>query len=268
MEAHRWARPQWHRSISSTQTHLLADPVPGRVVVAEHQSAGQGRRGRVWTAPAGTSLAISVALPAPAAEVLGWVPLLSGLAVLRALRSSRYAVPAALKWPNDVLVPDPEIGWGKVCGVLAHVVPAEGGAGRLDEPWATGGVVVVGAGLNIDQTRDQLPAATTTSTATSWRLARGGGECLPAAASTAWVGDYLQHLADLLGQLSRDPGAVRSAYREQCRTLGRRVRVELPDGGFLQGLATDVEKSGALVVYGPQGRSVHHAGDVVHVRPG
>lgn len=251
MDAHRWARPEWHRSIDSTQTAVLADPVPGRVVVAEHQSAGQGRRGRVWSAPPGTALAISVALPAPTAEVLGWVPLLTGLAVLRALGSSRYAVPASLKWPNDVLVPEQGC-WSKVCGVLAQVA---------------GPVVVVGAGLNVDQTRDQLPVDTPTSRATSWRLARGGA-ALPAGTGQAWVGDYLDHLADLLDELDRDPAGVRTAYRGQCRTLGRRVRVELPDGASVEGSAADVQESGALVVRGVAGQTVHHAGDVVHVRPG
>lgn len=251
MDAHRWARPEWHRSIDSTQTHLLADPVPGRVVVAEHQSAGRGRRGRVWSAPPGTALAISVALPAPAPEVLGWVPPLTGLAVLRAVGSSQCAVPVALKWPNDVLVPE-RGRWSKVCGVLAQV---------------SGPAVVVGAGLNIDQTREQLPVTTPLSPVTSWRLARGGEE-LPEGTRQAWVADYLAHLADLLAELDRDPAAVRTAYREQCRTLGRQVRIELPERRSVEGRAADVEESGALVVQGPEGRSVHHAGDVVHVRPG
>jgi len=256
VEAHRWAHPQWWPSIGSTQTAVLADPVPGRVVVADHQSAGQGRRGRVWTAPPDTALAISVAVPAPAPEVLGWVPLLTGLAVARALRASRYAVPAELKWPNDVLLPDQGAqghgaGWGKVCGVLAQVVPAPAGS-----------VVVLGAGLNIDQTRDQLPVAT----ATSWRLARGGA-VLPDGTRQAWVADYLASLADLLDELHADPTAVRTAYLGRCRTLGAAVRVELPDGRRVEGVATDVEVSGALRVRGPHGASVHHAGDVVHVRP-
>ena len=188
--------------------------------------------------PPDTALAISVALPAPGPDALGWVPLLAGLAVLRALRTSRYAVPAALKWPNDVLVPDPEDhqdgpgdGWGKVCGVLAQVA---------------GPVVVVGAGLNIDQTRDQLPAAT--SPALSWRLARGGA-VLPDGARQTWVGDYLSHLAGLLDLLRADPGAVHTAYREQCGTLGRQVRVELPGGR-----AVDWPRHGRRGVRRPHGQ--------------
>ncbi len=276
MEAHRWAHPQWWPSIGSTQTAVLADPVPGRVVVADHQSAGQGRRGRGWTAPPDTALAISVAVPAPAPEVLGWVPLLTGLAVVRALRASRYAVPAQLKWPNDVLVPDPGAqgqgcaegegeGWGKVCGVLAHVVPAPAPAtapAPADRTGHSGAVVVVGAGLNIDQTRAQLPVAS----ATSWRLARGGA-VLPDGTRQAWVADYLASLADLLDELRAGPAAVRTAYLARCRTLGSQVRVELPDGRRVEGVATDVEASGALRVRGAHGATVHHAGDVVHVRP-
>jgi BirA family biotin operon repressor/biotin-[acetyl-CoA-carboxylase] ligase len=251
VDAHRWARPEWHPSIDSTNTQLLADPWPGRVVVADHQSAGQGRRGRSWTAPAGTSLAVSVAVPSPDPALVGWVPLLTGVAVVRALTAGRYPVSAGLKWPNDVLVPEGGV-WRKVCGILAQVVPARG---------AGPGLVVVGAGLNVDQERDELPVPT----ATSWRLARGGA-VLPDGAREAWLDDYLEHLGRLLEELHADPDAVRSAYERQCLTLGRTVRVHLPDGTVHQGVAEAVDVSGGLVVADGSGTRHHHAGDVVHLR--
>ncbi|MCE0486446.1 biotin--[acetyl-CoA-carboxylase] ligase [Ornithinimicrobium sediminis] len=251
MQAHRWARPEWHRTIDSTQSALLRDPRPGRVVVAEHQSAGQGRRGRTWSAPPGAALAVSVALPAPRPEVVGWVPLLTGLAVVQALGAGPYAVPAALKWPNDVLVPQ-DGQWRKVCGILAQVVPAAS---------APGPVVVLGTGINLDQDREDLPVPT----ATSWRLACGS-ESLPPSARQAWLQDYLRALDGLLDLLERDPAALRAAYARRCRTLGQPVRVHLPDGSTEEGRAVGLDDSGALLVQSATGTRAHHAGDVVHLR--
>ena len=252
-----WERPEWHPSIDSTNLEAARDPRPGRVIVADHQSAGLGRRGRTWTAPPDTSVAVSVVLPAPGPALLGWVPLVTGLAVSQALSASRYAVPTVLKWPNDVLARDGQE-WLKICGVLAHAAADGGGVPA----------VVVGAGLNIDQTREELPVPT----ATSWRLARGGpggkvAAPLPDGAREQLVTDYLDRLADLMGTLARDPGTVRTAYRDHCSTIGAQVSVHLPEGGTRTGTAVEVDDSGALVVEGDGRRTVHLAGDVVHVRP-
>lgn len=247
MQRNVWATPEWHPSVGSTNVEVLADPWPGRVVVADHQTAGQGRRGRTWTAPPGTSLAVSVAVPAPGGTDLAWVPLVSGLAVARALTDSRYAVSARVKWPNDVLAPE-EGRLRKLCGVLAQAVPD----GRH------GPVVVVGAGINIDQLRADLPG----DTATSWRLVRGGGAPVPEGAREELLRDYLDHLAHGLA----NPQAARTAYRERCDTLGRVVELHLPDGSVRTGRATAVTDGGLLQVDDGDTRTVHHVGDVVHVR--
>ena len=60
--------------------------------------------------------------------------------------------------------------------------------------------------------------------------------------------------------------AMRETYRALCATLGRQVRVELPDGSVIAGEATDIEEAGRLVVRGPDGEHLLNAGDVVHVR--
>lgn len=256
-----WSAPEWHPSIDSTNLQALRDPRPGRVIVADHQSAGLGRRGRSWTAPPDTSIAVTAVVPATDPGLIGWVPLVAGLAVAQAVADSRYAVRTALKWPNDVLVPDPGaapvaatdgVRWAKVCGVLSQAV---------------GGVIVLGAGLNVDQTRDQLPVAT----ATSWRLARGGPDGkltgpLPEGTREQFVTDYLARLAHWMDTLVSDPGAVRTAYTQQCVTLGQVVAVHQPDGSQRLGTAVAVDPTGALEVDGGGRRSVHLAGDVVHVR--
>jgi BirA family biotin operon repressor/biotin-[acetyl-CoA-carboxylase] ligase len=92
--------------------------------LADHQRAGRGRAGRAWVTPPGTSLTMSVVLrPEVARGLFAWVPLLAGLAVVRALAG--LGVIASLKWPNDVVV-ESEGGdevpvWGaslKVAGIL------------------------------------------------------------------------------------------------------------------------------------------------------
>lgn len=259
----RWSETEWHPSLGSTNTELRADPRPGRVLVADHQSQGMGRLGRSWTAPPGTALAISVAVPLPTAPAAAaWVPLVAGLAVARALESSRYAVTARLKWPNDVLVvgqPGSHGRAGKISGVLAQAT--------RDDRYGT--VVVLGAGLNVDQTRDELPV----ETATSWRLARGGA-VLPDGAREAFVQDYLDALAGLLGRLLDEPdgagaAADRAAYRRACGTIGSRVRVLQASSDPVVGHAVAVADTGTLRVRTDDGvEHAFHSGDVVHVRPG
>src|SRR4051812_18958939 len=115
-------------------------------VATDNQLAGRGRLGRVWTAPPGGSLALSVLLrPDLPPEALGWLPLLSGLAVVRTLRG--LGADASLKWPNDVLIGD-----RKVCGILAEMLPDGSG-------------VIVGIGVNLSLTEDELPVPTATSLA-------------------------------------------------------------------------------------------------------
>lgn len=245
----RWADPEWHTTIDSTNAALAADPRPGRVVVADHQSAGQGRRGRTWVAPPGAALAVSVAFPAPAGELRSWAPLFGGLAVVRALAAVRWPVSTRLKWPNDVLAGEAPGAEGKICGVLAQ---------SLTHP-DHGDVVVLGAGLNIDQDADQLA----TVHATSWRLVRGQGP-LPVVARKDFLDRYLHEW----GLILQSPDEARQGYRDACDTLGREVLLHLPGERRVHGRAVDIAPDGALILQGPGGRRRHHAGDVVHLRSG
>lgn len=126
----------------STNADLLeaarAGAAEGLVLVAEEQTAGRGRLGRTWSAPAGAALTFSVLLrPAGVPPTrLGWLPLLTGVAVAAAVRAET-GVPASLKWPNDVLV-----GERKLAGILAE---------------AHSDAVVVGVGLNVTLSRAELP---------------------------------------------------------------------------------------------------------------
>lgn len=210
----------------------------GLVLVTEHQTAGRGRLDRTWDTPARAALTFSLLLrPARPAAEWPWLPLLAGVAVVGALRE--HGVPADLKWPNDVLLEG-----RKTAGILAE---------RVDTP--SGAAAVVGIGLNVTSTAEELPVRT----ATSVSLATGS-----APDRTALLQSLVTRLRGQYAAWSADGGpALRPAYLGLCTTLGREVRVALPDGSELAGRATDVDAEGRLVVAG----TPVAAGDVVHVRP-
>ncbi|MDP3711071.1 MAG: biotin--[acetyl-CoA-carboxylase] ligase [Mycobacteriales bacterium] len=206
----------------------------GLVVVAESQTAGRGRLDRTWVSPPRAGLTFSALLrPGLPPVDLPWVPLLSGVAVARALRE-HTGVDAVLKWPNDVLVDG-----RKLCGLLAEV-PVEG-------------AVVVGIGLNVTTRAEELPHEQATS------LQLEGAEVLD---RDTLLRAVLRSLTDVLALLRDDRAAAFSAYRALCSTLGTEVRVERPDGDSGTGVAEQVDDLGRLVVAGV----AHSAGDVVHVR--
>jgi BirA family transcriptional regulator, biotin operon repressor / biotin---[acetyl-CoA-carboxylase] ligase len=143
---------RYAESTPSTQRMLAGDEAEGAVAVAEEQTEGRGRLGRHWEAPAGTSVLVSVLLlPTVAASRLPELSLVAGNAVAEAILEVTGIEPT-IKFPNDVL-----IGGRKVAGILA-----ESSEGR----------VVLGIGVNANQTREQLPAMAQTEP-TSLRLELG-----------------------------------------------------------------------------------------------
>ncbi|WP_345751221.1 biotin--[acetyl-CoA-carboxylase] ligase [Microbacterium rhizophilus] len=206
------------------------------VLVTRDQRAGRGRLDRVWQAPPGSALAVSVLVRVPEVPPAsrGWIPLAAGAAMAAAVAAQLPGRETGLKWPNDVLVDG-----RKICGILA-----EGTAGLE--------AVVIGSGINTAMRAEALPVPTATS------FAALGASC----DEDALLADYLGDLDRLLGTLADGPGAVRDTVRALCLTLGRDVTVSLPDGSALRGTATDLDADGRLVV---AGRAIS-AGDVVHVR--
>lgn len=237
----------------STNADLLAAARDGArdrsVLVAERQERGRGRLDREWVSTPGSGLTFSVLLrpeSVPPAR-LGWLPLLAGLSVVQAIRELSD-VPVALKWPNDVLLGPAQ---AKGAGILAEA-----------EPRAAGGLaVVVGIGINVGARADELPEGGTSLAAEGSAVGR-----------TALLAGVLRRLltdeADWR-DAGGDPDAVglRAAYRAACATLGREVRVSLPDGSALTARAVDLDADGRLVLREPSGASrTVAAGDIVHVR--
>lgn len=232
---------------ASTNTDLAARAragVPeGEVLVAEAQTAGRGRLDRSFTMPARSGVIVSVVLrPPPSVPTSRWVwlPLIAGLAVEATAREC--GLDAGLKWPNDVLVDG-----RKLCGILLERVET-----------AAGPAAVVGIGLNVTLTEDELPVPT----ATSMRLA--GADQTDRTVVLRILLRALEGLYLAWVRSDGDPASgVADSYRRRCLTLGSSVRVELPDGTSLTGTATDVDDHGRLVV---DGRALS-SGDVTHVRP-
>ena len=231
---------------------LLADRAragaePGVVMVTEHQTAGRGRLGRTWETPPRAALTFSALVrPVEVAEARWpWLTVLAGVAVAEGLAASG-APECRLKWPNDVLCQDRKLG-----GLLAE---------RVDTP--AGPALVLGVGLNVSTADDELPVDGATSLVLSGMAApdrtsllRGLLEAL-GARYTRWVDDR------------GDPEPLAADYRRWCATLGQQVRVDLPAGEVLEGVARDVDRDGALVLSTARGRVTVSAGDVVHLRPG
>ncbi len=247
--------PDWQVSVlaraESTNALAAADPRPRSVVVADHQTAGRGRLGRLWETPDRAALTFSAVID-PQLEPQWWpvLPLMTGIAVARSIGPQ-----ARLKWPNDVMIAD-----RKVCGILVERVQA------------LTPVAVIGIGVNVSQRREELPVEHATS------LAESGLDT----DRTELFASILRRLRSGLAQLLADPHGVVASYRGLSCTIDRDVRVDLPDGSRLEGNAFDIDDHGQLVVHiGPRVRAAQStpglprpselvtvsAGDVVHVRP-
>lgn len=264
--ARPWSGVDAFADVDSTNAEALRRPEPWRVVVTDHQSAGRGRLARQWSAPPCASIAVTCVLPvgAPGPD-WGWLPLLTGLAMRGALEQGG-GVRVGLKWPNDLLAApvnrrgdhsaeDPEDDAGeeprKICGILAQTLPAG----------AAENVAVVGAGVNIDQHRAELPI----DTATSLRCCG-----VPDVSREAIIISYLDGLLERYAAWQAGGAALdglRSAYRSACLTIGQVVDVHRPGGTSVRGRASGVDDQGRLLLTGPWGTAAHAAGDVVHVRP-
>jgi BirA family biotin operon repressor/biotin-[acetyl-CoA-carboxylase] ligase len=138
--AGRFGRPYLYEEECESTQALLEPGLPeGAAAVCEHQTGGRGRRGRTWTAPPRTAILCSVLLRPPRERAVQELSLVAGLATAEAVERA-LTLSAQLKWPNDVMV-----NRRKVAGVLAEGTPE---------------AVVVGIGVNVNQTPDQLPPAT------------------------------------------------------------------------------------------------------------
>jgi BirA family transcriptional regulator, biotin operon repressor / biotin---[acetyl-CoA-carboxylase] ligase len=220
--------------IDSTQNYLrTSNPKPGDLITAEYQSAGRGRLDRKFDAEKSSALLFSFYLePEVKVENLGFLTLLVGASVTATLNKVANTNKFKCKWPNDILIGD-----FKVAGLLAE---------------KTQSGVIVGVGINVSTTKEELPVAHATSLFLETNV----------------LFDRNVLLAQILNNLERDLLSwqsgkdLTSKYRELSATIGRQVRVELPDGSKIEGTAADIDESGSLRLDNGQLITV---GDVIHL---
>jgi len=222
-------------AIASTQAEaarLASAGVPeGVVVTATHQTQGRGRRGRGWLDCPGQNLLMSVVLhPRITPGAAPRLSLVAAVAVVDALREVA-AVPAAIRWPNDVLVDG-----RKVAGILPEA--STDSAGALLR-------VILGIGINVNETAfpDEVR-----ETATSLRLASGAAFEVEAVLDSVLAALDLRYGQFLAGGLE----AIREAWLARTWTIGRRAR----GAGGVEGVAIDLAPDGALVLRTDAGETV------------
>ena len=229
-------RPRRHEpECESTQLLLDTADREGAIATTDHQTGGRGRRGRSWVEAPGTSVLVSVLLRPPPTLPAPQLSLVGGVAAAIAVEEA-LGLAAQIKWPNDVMVDR-----RKVAGVLAE---------------ARDGIVVLGIGINVNQTRDQLPAETRVAAA-SLRTIDGrlhDRERLLDSLLTALDGLYARWRQGGLDAVYEDLGA-----RDFLR--GRRVSV---DG--VAGTAQMIARDGRLLVSMDSGVIAVASGEVVFER--
>ena len=231
----------------STNKDLLArsQGLPEFFVLAtDFQTAGKGRMDRSWEASPGSSVMASILLRPQFTQSsgIGWLSLLTALAITRAI--SDLGLAPKIKWPNDVLIAEK-----KVSGILAEV------ATDLS-------CVVIGFGINVNQSSQQLPVDTATSLSIENAGAVDRDELLAA---------VIENIRTLYLELSKAGGdatdsGLRQAVLEMSATVGSQVSVEFPDGKKTFGLAKDIDETGRLVVETQHETLSVSAGDVLHLR--
>ena len=219
----------------STQALLGPDDPEGAIATTDHQTAGRGRRGRTWIEAPGTSVLCSVLLKPPPELPAPQLALVGGVAAAQACEEA-LALAAQIKWPNDVMVDR-----RKVAGVLAE---------------ARDGVVLLGIGINVNQTREELPADARVAAA-SLRTIDGR------------VRDREEVLAALLARLDAHyaawrEGGLDAVYEDlgaRDFLRGRRVTV-----GDVEGVAQMIARDGRLLVETASGVVAVESGEVAFHR--
>ena len=205
----------------------------GEVLATEFQSAGRGRLDRTFEAESGSALLFSLYLsPKRPRSEWGFIAHLAALS-LHEIISPDLPVEVWLKWPNDIL-----IGEKKVAGLLAQ---------------ATDEGVIVGIGINVGMTAQELPVANATS------LLLAGATQLD---RNLILSKFLNLFKDNFAKWDEGADFV-DRYSKVCATLGREVQIEVAGRANRIGIAKSINKFGALLL--EDGFEVN-VGDVVHLR--
>ncbi len=233
-------------SVDSTNQEVkrIASDYPnGTVVVAEKQTAGKGRLGRIWSSPKGTGLWFSILLkPDISPNQIAGITLACGLGVCKAIR--KYTgLNALIKWPNDII-----IGNKKICGILTEM---KAQADRIS-------YAIAGIGINVNTTEfdeDIKHKATSLSVEANIAIDRV---------------DLFKEIMLCLEKsfedyFSNPDKAISDEYIKLCATLGRNVTVTRGNTIF-NGKAVGVNATGDLLVEIQDGTTIQVSSGEVTVQ--
>lgn len=221
----------------------IKQPVHGTLIVADTQSAGKGRRGRVWQSPAGTTISMSLCLePTLGAENAAGLTLVMALAVTDAIREVTGANPQ-IKWPNDII-----LNGKKICGILTELI-------FRDNIYA----VIIGVGMNVNT--EQFPEEIR-EIASSLKAELGkeiSREALITSALKYFEKYYEQYTE------TEDLTYLKEQYENALANLGREVRVLDPKQPYT-GFAKGITKTGNLIIECADGTECYVDSGEVSVR--
>lgn len=206
---------------------MAEDGAPhGTLVIADEQSQGKGRRGRAWSTPSGTAIAMTIIIrPKLRPEKASMLTLVMGMAVARAIREL-LGLDAKIKWPNDVV-----IGGKKVCGILTEMSTEMNMIHYL----------VIGTGINANM--EEFPQELR-ETATSLRLEMG--EKVNRGQIIAYCMKYFEEYYARFME-TEDFSGLQAEYHDVLVNYGRQVRVLAPGNEF-SGISRGIDERGELLV--------------------
>jgi BirA family transcriptional regulator, biotin operon repressor / biotin---[acetyl-CoA-carboxylase] ligase len=231
--------------IDSTNSYLMRHENPAlQVCLAESQSAGRGRRGRVWVSPFAQNIYCSIGWGFDGGvAALEGLSLVVGLVVVRTLQRCGIAG-MELKWPNDVLYQD-----HKLAGVLIEMTGDPAGYCQ----------VVIGVGINVAMGDDLAQAITQPWIDLRTIIERQG---LPGTSRNKLVATLIEELVMVLNDYERVGFADYCAEWQSFNAHAGQM-VELHNGNNIySGVCVGVNEVGALVLETARGRETFHGGEI------
>lgn len=223
----------------STQDDLFklastGSAIPKSILASEYQSNGRGRLDRTFEAAPHSALTFSIYVePKVDKEEWPFLTLLAGLSVQEALHTLDPQISVGIKWPNDLLISEK-----KFAGLIAQ---------------ATDKGIVLGIGINVGMTKEELPVENATSLALEDFAILNRNLILAA---------IINHFEINLEMWENDQSFL-AQYRSASVTIGKDVEVTLPGGKLIKSRAIDISNAGGLVL---EDGSEVTVGDVVHLR--
>ena len=234
-----WSSVEIFESIDSTNAEVnrrlaqfaLQDPL---AIVAEEQTEGLGRLGRSWSTDYGTGIALSLGFNQELVrQVPSALPLQIGSAVVAAL--AKFEVSASLKWPNDIVFLNSDNSVRKCGGILVQ---------QISDTY------IVGIGINVLHTRDQLPTEIATS------LLLEGFKVSP--------NELIAHIIFEVESALQSSADWHAKYLGHCATIGNQVAISQLTGPEIQGIAIGITENGALIIQTDSAIEQVTIGDVQH----